>query len=111
MARLRVEFGPLRSAVTALLMNIAHLVLTSIVGGMYVLFPQATGIVPISIGMLGAVAFLYSTAILVREASLVARVSLQEIAHCRELLEQRQDIRVTILRHILASRANSAPVW
>jgi CheY-like chemotaxis protein len=36
----------------------------------------------------------------VREASIAARVTLQEIAPCRELLEQRKNTRLTVLRHI-----------
>jgi Protein of unknown function (DUF2721) len=78
----------LRSAVTALYVTIALLVVTSIVGGMYVLFPQLTSIVPISLGMLGATAFLCSIALLLSEASIAACVTLKEIAYARELLEQ-----------------------
>ena len=78
----------LRSAVTAMYVTIALLVVTSIVGGMYVLYPQVTSMAPISFGMLSAVAFLYSIAILIGEASIAARVTLQEIAYVRELLKQ-----------------------
>ena len=79
----------LRSAVTALYMTIALLVVTSIASGVYVLFPQLTSIVPISVGMLGALAFLFSIARLIREASIAARVTLEEIAYTRALLEQK----------------------
>src|SRR6478672_404910 len=78
----------LRSAVTALYVTIALLVVTSIASGVYVLFPQLTSIVPISVGMLGAFAFLYSIARLIWEASIAARVTLEEIAYTRALLEQ-----------------------
>jgi hypothetical protein len=87
---LRERLLLLRSAVTAIYVTIALLVVTSIVGGMYVLYPQLTGMVPISIGMLSAVAFLYSIALLISEASIAARVTLQEIAYVRELLEQQK---------------------
>jgi Protein of unknown function (DUF2721) len=76
----------LRLAVTALYVTIALLVVTCIAGGMYVLYRQLTSLVPISLGMLGAVAFLYSIALLIREGSIVARVTLQEITYVRHLL-------------------------
>ena len=87
---LRERLLLLRSAVTAMYVTIALLVVTSIVGGMYVLYPQLTSMAPISIAMLSAVAFLYSIALLIREASIAARVTLQEIAYVRELLEQQK---------------------
>jgi hypothetical protein len=87
---LRERLLLLRSAVTAMYVTIALLVVTSIVGGMYVLYPQLTSMVPISIGMLSAVALLYSIALLIREALIAARVTLQEIAYVRELLDQQK---------------------
>jgi hypothetical protein len=87
---LRERLLLLRSAVTAMYVTIALLVVTSIVGGMYVLYPQLTSMVPISIGMLSAVMFLYSIALLIYEASIATHVTLQEIAYVRELLEQQK---------------------
>src|SRR5215211_4194379 len=78
----------LRSAVTGLYVTIALLVVTSITSGVYVLFPQVTSIGPISVGMLGALAFLYSIAQLIHEASIATRVTTEEIAYIRKLLEQ-----------------------
>jgi hypothetical protein len=78
----------LRSAVTGLYTTIALLVVTSIVGDMDVLFPNSTGIVLIGVAMLGAIAFLYSIMLLMQEASIAARVTLQEIAYVRDLLDQ-----------------------
>lgn len=46
--------------------------------------------VPTSIGMISAVAFLCGIALLIREASIAARVTLQEIAYVRDLLEQQK---------------------
>jgi hypothetical protein len=80
----------LRSAVIALYVTIALFVATSIGGGLYVVFPQITSIVPISIGMLGAVSFLYGISLLIREAWIAARVTSDEIAYGRRLLEQQE---------------------
>jgi hypothetical protein len=80
----------LRSAVTALYVTMALLVVTCIASAMYVLYPQLTSLMPISLGMLGAVAFLYSIALLIREASIAARVTLQEITYVRHLLAQQK---------------------
>jgi hypothetical protein len=83
----------LRSAVTGLYVAIALLIVTSILGGMYVVFPQLTSMAPISVGLLGAVAFLYSIVLLIREASIAVRVTLQEITYVRQLLEQQKHAR------------------
>jgi hypothetical protein len=79
----------LRSAVTALYVTTALLIVTSIASGLYVLFPQLSSIAPIFIGMLGAITFLYSIARLIREASIAARVTSEEIAYTRSLLQQK----------------------
>jgi hypothetical protein len=88
LASLKERLLLLRSSVTALYVTIALLLVTSIVAGMYVLFPQLPQIVPISVGMLGAIAFLYGIALLIVEASIATRVTLQEIGYVSELLEQ-----------------------
>jgi hypothetical protein len=81
----------LRSSMSALYMTIGLLVLTSLAGGVYVLVPQVTSIFPISIGMLGAVAFLYSISLLIREAAAAEHVTLQEIDYARNLLRPISD--------------------
>lgn len=63
----------LRSAVTAIYVTIAMLVVTSILGGLYVAFPQISSLLPISMGIFGAVSFLYSIVLLIREASIAVR--------------------------------------
>ena len=77
----------LRSAVMGIYVTIAVLICTSITAGMYVVFPQMTSLVPISVGMLGSVAFLYSIVILILEASVAFRFTVREIAYVRAVLE------------------------
>jgi hypothetical protein len=88
LAHLEERLQLLRGAACAMYVTIALLVLTSIVAGMYVLFPQLPKIVPMSLGMSGAVGFLYSILLLVLESSIASRVTSQEIAYARQLLEQ-----------------------
>jgi hypothetical protein len=90
LASLQERLPLLRSAVTGLYVTIALLVVTCIASAMYVLYPQLTSLVPISLGVLGAVAFLYSIALLIREASIAARITLQEITYVRHLLAQQK---------------------
>jgi hypothetical protein len=87
MSILRDRLVLLRSSMSALYMTIGLLVLTSLAGGVYVLVPQVTSVFPISIGMLGAIAFLYSIALLIREATTAEHVTLQEIDYACELLQ------------------------
>jgi len=86
MTSLKDRLVLLRSSMSALYMTIGMLVLTSLAGGVYVLIPQVTSILPISIGMLGAVAFLYSISLLIREAASAEHVTLQEIDYAHDLL-------------------------
>jgi hypothetical protein len=88
LANLQQRLLLLRSAVIALYVTIALLIVTSIVAGINVLFPQLSSMIPISVGMLSALAFLYSIVLLVLESSIAARVTLREIAYVREILEQ-----------------------
>lgn len=78
----------LRSAVTGIYVTIALLVITSIGGGLYAAFPGISSLLPISMGIFGAVSFLYCIVVLIREASIAVRVTLHEIAFARELLER-----------------------
>jgi hypothetical protein len=76
----------LRAAANGMYVTIAVLVVTSISGGLYVVFPKITNVVPISLGMIAAVAFLYSIVILIQEGALAFRLSQHEIAYVYELL-------------------------
>jgi hypothetical protein len=80
----------LRSAVTTLYITIALLILTSIAAGVCVLFPQLPKMLPIAVGMLGAIAFLSSIVHLVQEASVATHVTLREIGYVRELLDEQK---------------------
>jgi hypothetical protein len=80
----------LRSAAIAIYLAIALLVITSICSGMYVVFPQMTSLVPIGLGLFGAIAFLYSLVMLIQEAVIAVRVSIHEVAYVRELLATRK---------------------
>jgi uncharacterized protein DUF2721 len=91
MSSLKDRLVLLRSSMSALYMTIGLLVLTSLAGGVYVLIPSVTSIFPISIGMLGAVAFLYGIVLLTREAAAAEHVTLQEIDYACELLQTTAD--------------------
>jgi hypothetical protein len=88
LANLQERLILFRSAVTALYATIALFVLTSILIGVQVQFPRMSSLLPIASGMLGAVAFLFSIALLIREALIATRVSLQEIDYVEELLQR-----------------------
>lgn len=97
LAVLQERLQLLRSAASAIYVTIAILVVTSIAAGINVLFPQLPNILPMSLGMLGAVGFLYSILLLVLEASIAVRVTSAEIAYVRELLERLD--RAQVQRH------------
>ena len=80
----------LRSAVTSLYVTIALLIMTSILIGLYVQFPRLTTLLPISVGMFGALAFLYSILLLILEALHATRVTMQEIRLVRDSLDVRR---------------------
>ena len=57
--------------------TIALLVITGIAAGMYAAVPAVlTSLISISVGLLGAVAFLYSMVLLIRESSIAVRTTL-----------------------------------
>lgn len=95
LAHIEERLQLLRSAACAMYVTIALLVITSIVTGIYVLFPQLPSIVPMSLGMFGAIGFLYSILLLVLEALIAARVSSQEVTYVRQLLEQQECAQVS----------------
>ncbi|MBI3462807.1 MAG: DUF2721 domain-containing protein [Planctomycetes bacterium] len=78
----------LRTAVTGIYVTIALLIVTSIAAGLCVAFPRLFGPISTSAGVLGAVAFLYSTVVLVQEASIAVKLTLREITYVRTLVER-----------------------
>jgi len=83
----------LRSAVTGMYVAIALLVVTSITAGLHVIIPQIVSMIPISLAMLGAMAFLYSIVLLIREAAIAVHTTLEEIAYAEGLVESRKSHR------------------
>ncbi|WP_425619128.1 DUF2721 domain-containing protein [Anatilimnocola sp. NA78] len=83
----------LRSAVTGMYVSIALLVVTSITAGLHVIIPQIVSMIPISLAMLGAMAFLYSIVLLIREAAIAVHTTLEEIAYAEGLVESRKSLR------------------
>jgi hypothetical protein len=83
----------LRSAVTGMYVAIALLVVTSITAGLHVIIPQIVSMIPISLAMLGAMAFLYSIVLLIREAAIAVHTTLEEIAYAEGLVESRKSLR------------------
>lgn len=79
-----------RSAVIGMYVAIALLVITSISAGLHVLIPQIVSMIPISLAMLGAMAFLYSIVLLIREAWLAVQTTLKEIAYAEILIAARK---------------------
>jgi len=82
----------LRSAVMAIYVTIALLVATSIVAGMYIVFPELLSMVLVSVGLFGTVAFLYSIVLLVREALIAVSMTVREVAYARRLLRSGRDL-------------------
>lgn len=80
----------LRAAVTGMYLTIGLLLATSITAGLNVVIPQVTPLVPISLGVLGAVCFLYCIVVLVREALIAVRATLEEIDFVQGLLQARE---------------------
>jgi hypothetical protein len=74
----------LRSAMTALYTAIGLLVGTSILVGMVALLQWRYSSLPVVLGFAGACALLYGSLLLVREARLAVRSTLQEVAFARE---------------------------
>ena len=74
----------LRSALTALYAAIGLLVATSILVGVVTLVQWAYHWVPIMLGLAGSCALLYGSLLLVREARLAVRSTLQEVSFARE---------------------------
>lgn len=90
LAGLQERLTLLRSAVTSLYATIALLIATSILIGVNVSIPALSTWVPICVGMIGAMTFLYSISLLIFEALLATRVTLHEVEYVKELLNRNQ---------------------
>jgi hypothetical protein len=80
----------LRTAITGLYVTIALLVATSIATGVFVLVPRMTAWAPIVIGLTGAMALLYCITLLVREATIAVRATIEEVDYIHKLLARQE---------------------
>lgn len=91
----------LRSAMTALYTAIGLLVGTSILVGLVALLQWQYSSLPVVVGFAGASALLYGSLLLVREARLAVRSTLQEVSFAREAVlggEDRESKKVSSTR-------------
>ena len=84
----------LRSALTALYMAIGLLVATSILVGVVALLQWAYTWLPVVSGFAGSCALLYGSLLLVQEARLAVRSTLQEVSLAREAVGKRGEQRI-----------------
>ena len=84
----------LRSALTALYTAIGLLVATSILVGVVALLQWAYTWLPVVSGFAGSCALLYGSLLLVREARLAVRSTLQEVSLAREAVINRGEQRI-----------------
>jgi hypothetical protein len=84
LAQLSVRAVLLRSAMTALYSAIGLLVGTSILVGVVALLQWQYSSLPVVVGFAGACALLYASLLLVREARLALRSTLQEVSFAQE---------------------------
>jgi hypothetical protein len=84
LAQLSARAVLLRSAMTALYSAIGLLVGTSILVGVVALLQWQYSSLPVVVGFAGACALLYASLLLVREARLAVRSTLQEVSFARE---------------------------
>jgi hypothetical protein len=76
----------LRAAVTGMYVTICFLLLTSITAGLDLLIPPVPGLVPISLGVLGAVCFLFCIVVLIREALIAVGATLEDVKFVHDML-------------------------
>jgi hypothetical protein len=76
----------LRSALTALYASIGFLVATSIGVGVAALFEWRYGWVAVGLGLAGACSLFYGSLLLIREAQLAVRSTLEELAFVRDVV-------------------------
>jgi hypothetical protein len=86
LSRLSIRVVLLRASMTALYVAIGLLVSTSIAVGIVALLRWDYSWVPVSLGLGGASALLYASLLLIREARLSVRSSLQEMAYVRDVV-------------------------
>jgi len=89
--RLSIRVVLLRNSMTALYVAIGLLVGTSIAVGMAAVLSWEHAWVPIVLGLLGSVALLYGSLLLVREARLAVGSTLQELDFVRGRLGKHKD--------------------
>jgi Protein of unknown function (DUF2721) len=79
----------LRSAIAALYVAIALLIMTSIGVGIFTAFDFDYSFIPISLGMFGTGGLLWATALLVREARLAISSTLEEMEFAGAVLREK----------------------
>jgi hypothetical protein len=79
----------LRSALAALYIAIALLIMTSIGVGVFTALGLDYAFIPISLGMLGTGGLLWSTGLLVREARLAIASTFEEMEYARAILREK----------------------
>jgi hypothetical protein len=84
----------LRSAMTALYTAIGLLVATSILVGIVALLQWRYSSLPVVLGFAGACALLYGSLLLVREARLALRSTLQEVSFAQEAVLEKGEQRI-----------------
>jgi hypothetical protein len=94
LAQLSARAVLLRSAMTALYSAIGLLVGTSILVGVVALLQWQYSSLPVVVGFAGACALLYASLLLVREARLAVRSTLQEVSFAREAVLERDEQRI-----------------
>ena len=99
----------LRSAMTALYSAIGLLVGTSILVGVVVLLQWQYSGLPVVVGFAGACALLYGSLLLIREARLAVRSTLQEVSFAREaaLGSSEQRVETETLSHKIRRKNDS----
>jgi hypothetical protein len=94
LAQLSARAVLLRSAMTALYSAIGLLVGTSILVGVVALLQWQYSSLPVVVGFAGACALLYGSLLLVREARLAVRSTLEEVSFAREVALGNSELRV-----------------
>jgi hypothetical protein len=94
LAQLSARAVLLRSAMTALYSAIGLLVGTSILVGVVALLQWQYSSLPVVVGFAGACALLYASLLLVREARLAVRSTLQEVSFAREAVLETDEQRI-----------------
>jgi hypothetical protein len=98
----------LRSAMTALYTAIGLLVATGILVGIVALLQWRYSSLPLFLGFAGACALLYASLLLVREARLAVRSTLQEVGFARQAILEKVEERIDAEAALLKSRGNDS---